>query len=75
MDARVWQYILENKVASLLFIIVASILFILMLCWLIKSATEERRTRKTCKHEPECTKSKGICKYCLDYEKDKKGEK
>lgn len=75
MNERVWQYILENKVAGLLFIIAGLSIVASVILLSIRSAIKNWLDRKSCKHDDDCPRSAWHCDNCFDYEKKDKKEK
>ena len=75
MNERVWQYILENKVAGLLFIIAGLSIVALVILLSIRSVIKNWLDRKSCKHDDDCPRSAWHCDNCFDYEKKDKKEK
>ena len=75
MNERVWQYILENKVMGLIFIILGLSIVMSIILFSIRCAIKNRLDRKSCKHDDDCPRSAWHCNNCFDYEKKDKKEK
>ena len=72
MTTMFWNYVLNNKVASLIFVIVGLSVVLGTIVWSVTCSILNRRKRHDCVHDDECTRSKGHCANCFDFKR--KGE-
>lgn len=70
MSLIIWKYIMENKVASLIFVIVGLCIVVGTVVFSFACSISNRRKRHKCVNDDECTRSTHCCKDCEKIEKE-----
>lgn len=67
-----YNFIWNNEIACMICVVLGLLFAVAVIVISTTLRIKEHKRRASCEHEPECTRSKGICMSCLDYKK--KGE-